>query len=223
MSTRSPLIPDTPTVDEYQDAAGRPLEDIFARDDPFTLFAEWLAKATESEVNDPNAVAVATVDADGLPDVRMVLLKDFGPDGFVFYSHKDGTKGAHMVANPKAAMCFHWKSLHLQVRLRGAVSLIEGAGADAYFATRARLSQIGAWASKQSRPLESREALRSEVARLDAELGDEVPRPGGWIGFRLEPTEIEFWRDRPFRLHDRLLFTRAQKNETDWVKTRLYP
>ena len=223
MSSRSPLIPATPSAEEYQDSAGRPLDDIFAREDPITLFAEWLARAGESEPNDPNAVSVATVDADGMPDVRVVLLKDFGPDGFVFYSHKDGAKGSQITANPVAAMCFHWKSLRLQVRLRGAVSLIEGERADAYFATRARLSQIGAWASEQSRELESREVLRDEVALLDSEYGDEVPRPEGWVGFRLEPREIEFWRDRPFRLHDRLLFTRGQNDEKGWVKTRLYP
>ena len=217
---RSPLIPPTPSTEEYLDEAGRPLDDIFARTDPIGLFRDWLADATDTEPNDPNAVAVATVDADGLPDVRMVLLKDFGPDGFVFYSHRDGTKGRQMLANPRAAMCFHWKSLKRQVRLRGPVRLIEGEAADSYFAGRARLSRIGAHASRQSRPLESYEALRSEVARLDAEFGDEVPRPADWHGFAVEPVQMEFWRDRPFRLHDRLRFDMSGDG---WTTTRLYP
>ena len=215
-----PLIPPTPTEEEYLDAAGRPLDDIFAREDPLELFRDWLADAGETEPSDPNAVAVATVDADGLPDVRMVLLKDFGPEGFVFYSHRDGAKGRQLLANPQAAMCFHWKSQKRQVRLRGPVETVEGEAADSYFARRARLSQLGAHASRQSRPLGSREALREEVARLDAEFGQDVPRPADWHGFALRPAEIEFWRDRPFRLHDRLLF---RKGGEGWTRTRLYP
>ena len=217
---RSPLIPPTPSAEEYRDAAGEELDDIFARTDPLGLFADWLGDAGASEVNDPNAVAVATVDAEGLPDVRIVLLKDFGPEGFVFYSHRDGAKGRQMLANPQAAMCFHWKSLERQVRLRGRVELVEGAEADAYFASRARLSRIGAWASDQSAPLESWEALRAKVSRLDGEFGEAVPRPDGWHGFRVVPREIEFWRARPWRLHDRLLFS---KTESGWSRVRLNP
>ena len=215
-----PLIPPTPTAEEYLDEAGRPLDDIFARTDPLALFADWLADAAESEPNDPNAVALATVDEAGLPDVRMVLLKDFGTDGFVFYSHRDGAKGVQLQSNPQAAMCFHWKSRKRQVRLRGPVTFVEGEAADSYFSKRARLSRIGAHASRQSRPLKSREALRSEVARLDAAFADDVPRPADWHGFSLRPVEIEFWRDRPFRLHDRLLF---KATADGWTKTRLYP
>jgi len=220
MSELSPLIPPTPSAAEYKDASGKALENIFARTDPLGLFADWLAEAGEAEINDPNAVAVASVDADGLPDVRIVLLKDFGEAGFVFYSHRDGTKGRQMLANPKAAMCFHWKSLERQVRLRGPVETVEGAEADAYFASRARLSQIGAWASEQSAPLESWEALRGEVSRLDAEFGEDVARPADWHGFRVVPREIEFWRARPYRLHDRLLFVRENEG---WSRTRLNP
>ena len=220
MLDRSPLIPPTPSKAEYLDAAGRPLEDIFERDDPLALFADWLADAVESEPNDPNAVAIATVDAHGMPDVRMVLLKDFDARGFVFYSHLDGAKGLQMAANPVAAMCFHWKSSRRQVRLRGRVEIVGDAEADAYFAQRARLSQVGAHASRQSRELDSREALRAEVARLDAEFGDDVPRPGDWTGFRVVPETLEFWRDRPFRLHDRLEFART---DSGWTKRRLYP
>ena len=220
MTDRSPLIPPTPTEAEYRDAAGRPLDDIFARENPLELFRNWLADATATEVNDPNAVAVATVDADGMPDVRIVLLKDFDARGFVFYSHLDGAKGEQMAANPVAAMCFHWKTQKRQVRLRGRVEIVADAEADAYFAQRARLSQVGAHASKQSRELGSWEGLRAEVSRLDGEFSEEVPRPSDWTGFRVVPDVIEFWRDRPFRLHDRLEFART---DDGWTKRRLYP
>ena len=220
MTTRSPLIPPTPSAEEYLDEAGRPLDDVFKRTDPVTLFADWLADATETEANDPNAVAFATSDSDGLPDVRILLLKDFGEAGFTVFSHRDGTKGKQLSANPQAAMAFHWKTQRRQVRLRGRVETIADADADAYFATRARLSQIGAHASEQSRPLASRDSLRDAVARLDSEMGETIPRPADWTGFRLVPDTIEFWRDRPFRLHDRLLFTRTDKG---WTTQRLYP
>ncbi len=189
--------------------------------EPFALFAEWLGEATRSEPNDPNAMALATVDADGLPDVRMVLLKGFDTDGFVFYSHIASAKGRELAANPKAALLFHWKSLRRQVRVRGPVTPVSDAEADAYFASRPKQSQLGAWASKQSQPLESRMAFEKAIALTAAKYAlGEVPRPAGWSGWRITPQAIEFWHDRPFRLHDRILFTR---DGDDWRKTRLYP
>jgi pyridoxamine 5'-phosphate oxidase len=189
--------------------------------EPFALFAEWLGEATRSEPNDPNAMALATVDADGLPDVRMVLLKGFDTDGFVFYSHTASAKGRELAANPKAALLFHWKSLRRQVRVRGPVTPVSDAEADAYFATRPKQSQLGAWASKQSQPLESRMAFEKAIALVAAKYAlGAVPRPPGWSGWRIIPQAIEFWHDRPFRLHDRILFTR---DGGDWRKTRLYP
>ncbi len=188
---------------------------------PFGLFAEWLAEAEAGEPNDPNAMALATVDADGLPDVRMVLMKGYDTDGFVFYSHIASQKGRELAANPKAALLFHWKSLRRQVRIRGPVTPVSDAEADAYFATRPKQAQIGAWASKQSQPLESRFAFEQAIAKVAAKhiIGD-VPRPSGWSGWRITPMHIEFWHDRPFRLHDRLRFDRAGEN---WTKTRLWP
>jgi pyridoxamine 5'-phosphate oxidase len=195
--------------------------DFTARTEPFRLFGEWLEDATKSEVNDPNGVALATVDEDGMPDVRMVLLKGFDERGFVFYTNFESAKGRQIMANRKAAMCFHWKSLRRQVRVRGPVEVVSDAEADEYYATRPRGSRIGAWASKQSRPLESRFALEKAVAEYTAKFAiGEIPRPGHWSGFRIVPASIEFWHDRPFRLHDRALFTR---DGDGWVKTRLYP
>jgi pyridoxamine 5'-phosphate oxidase len=190
--------------------------------EPLRLFEAWLADAERSEPNDPNAVALATVDADGLPNVRMVLLK--GVDsGFVFYTNFESAKGRELLASGKAALCFHWKSLRRQVRVRGPVAVVDDAEADAYYASRARGSRIGAWASKQSRPLEGRFALEAEVARFTARFGiGEIPRPAHWSGFRLTPVSIEFWHDRPFRLHDRVQFTRTEPAQA-WTKTRLYP
>jgi pyridoxamine 5'-phosphate oxidase len=189
--------------------------------EPFDLFAAWLADATKSEPNDPNALALATVDADGLPDVRMVLLKGFDHEGFVFYTNFESAKGREILGSMKAAMCFHWKSLRRQVRVRGPVEIVSDAEADAYYATRPRGSRIGAWASKQSRELESRFALEKAVAEYTARypIGD-IPRPAHWSGFRIIPTQIEFWHDRPFRLHDRVVFTRSGDG---WEKARLYP
>ncbi|MFC3208642.1 pyridoxamine 5'-phosphate oxidase [Aquamicrobium soli] len=190
--------------------------------EPFRLFAKWLEDATKSEPNDPNAVALASVDADGLPDVRMVLLKGFDERGFVFYTNFESAKGREILGNMKAAMCFHWKSLRRQVRVRGPVEIVSDSEADAYYASRPRGSRIGAWASKQSRPLEGRFALEKAVAEYTARyaIGD-IPRPKHWSGFRILPSHIEFWHDRPFRLHDRVVFDREGTGE--WTKTRLYP
>jgi pyridoxamine 5'-phosphate oxidase len=190
--------------------------------EPFRLFADWLEDATKSEINDPNGVALATVDQDGLPDVRMVLLKGFDEQGFVFYTNFESAKGRQILASMKAAMCFHWKSLRRQVRVRGPVEVVSEAEADAYYQTRPRGSRIGAWASKQSRPLESRFALEKAVAEYTAKYAiGEVPRPDYWSGFRIVPRHIEFWHDRPFRLHDRVRFTRT--DDGGWEKERLYP
>jgi pyridoxamine 5'-phosphate oxidase len=192
-------------------------------DEPFALFEQWFAEAGKSEPNDPNAMSLATVDADGLPDVRMVLLKGADDRGFVFYTNEESAKGREMAASPKAALLFHWKSLRRQIRLRGAVALVSDEEADAYFKSRPRDSRIGAWASQQSRPLESRFAFEKAIAGYVAKFGvGEVPRPPYWRGFRLAPVAIEFWRDRPFRLHDRVLFTREGVG-TPWRRERLYP
>ena len=202
--------------------------DFTAADEPFALFADWLRDAEASEPNDPNAMALATVDADGLPNVRMVLLKGVdGADatlrGFVFYTNLESAKGRELAATPKAALCFHWKSLRRQVRVRGSVSAVSSEEADAYFASRARGSRLGAWASAQSRPLESRFALEKAVATVTARYPiGEIPRPQHWSGFRITPLEIEFWHDRPFRLHDRLMFRRGDAAAL-WEKQRLYP
>lgn len=196
--------------------------DFTEQSEPFRLFAEWLADAERSEPNDPNAVALATVDAEGMPNVRMVLLKGVDERGFVFYSNFESTKGREILATMKAAMCFHWKSLRRQVRVRGPVEKVSAAEADAYFASRPRGSRIGAWASKQSRPLESRFALEKAVADYTAKFAiGEIPRPEYWSGLRIVPETIEFWHDRPFRLHDRVIFSREDGGA--WSKTRLYP
>jgi pyridoxamine 5'-phosphate oxidase len=191
--------------------------------DPLALFGEWFEEAKLKEPNDPEAMAVATVDDAALPDVRMVLMKEWDDRGFVFYSNAESSKGRQLAHNMKAAGLFHWKSLRRQVRLRGLVELVGDASSDAYFASRARDSRIGAWASKQSRPLESRFALEKSVAKYALQFGvGEVPRPPYWIGYRIVPVAIEFWADRPFRLHDRFRFSRASAQE-QWTKERLYP
>lgn len=196
--------------------------------EPFLLFEGWFKEASEREINDPNAMALATVDGDGLPNVRMVLLKDVDPNGaqnrgFVFYTNLDSAKGQELAAHPKAAIVFHWKSIRRQVRVRGTITQVTDEEADAYFASRHRLSRIGAWASEQSRPLEGRLALEKRVAVYTAKFGiSEIPRPEHWSGFRLTPLEMEFWQDRPHRLHDRLQFKRAIA-DGPWTRTRLYP
>jgi len=223
MSDRdSALIPASPSEDDYErqvaEASPQPL---LSATDPFALFAEWLKEALEKEINDGNAVALATVDEAGLPDVRMVLLKDVDQDGFVFYTNLESAKGRQLEANPKAALLFHWKSLRRQVRVRGMVSRVSDAEADAYFATRARSAQLGAWASDQSRPMGERLALEKRIAEMGLRFGlARPPRPPHWGGFRVTPQVFEFWRDRPFRLHERLVFHRAQGG---WTTERLFP
>jgi pyridoxamine 5'-phosphate oxidase len=191
------------------------------KSDPLELFAAWYAEADKSEPNDPSALSLATVGPDGTPAVRMVLLKGFDASGFVFYTNHQSRKGEHLLAHPKAAMLFHWKSLRRQVRLEGPVAPTTAAEADTYFASRDRGSQIGAWASEQSRPLESRFALEKRVAEFTARhVIGKVPRPPHWSGFRLMPTYIEFWENKPFRLHDRLVYRRAGDG---WTTEKLYP
>lgn len=197
--------------------------DFTEENEPFALFGAWLKEAEASEINDPTAVALATVDADGLPDVRMVLLKDFDQRGFTFYTNFESRKGQEILGNMKAAMCFHWKTLRRQVRVRGPVEIVSNDEADAYFKSRARGSRIGAWASKQSRPLESRFALEKAVAEYTARYAiGEIPRPDYWSGFRIKPTSIEFWKDGAFRLHDRIEF-RRDGPLGNWSKVRMYP
>ena len=191
--------------------------------DPLELFAGWYADAEKSEPNDPSAMSLATVGPDGTPSLRMLLLKGFDAAGFVFYSNYESRKGLHLIAHPKAALLFHWKSLRRQVRIEGPVAKTTPEEADAYFATRARGSQIGAWASDQSRPLESRFALERSVAEFGAKhLIGTVPRPPHWSGFRLQPMLIEFWQDGAFRLHDRLEYSRASAG-APWSTRTLYP
>ena len=190
-------------------------------DDPFALFDIWYAEARASEPNDPNAMALATVDAAGQPSVRMVLLKGHGPDGFVFYTNREGRKAADLAAVPRAALLFHWKSLRRQVRIEGAVTLATDAESDAYFASRGRDSQLGAWASDQSRPLDSRETFEARFAAATQRFaGGDVPRPPHWGGYRVTPQTLEFWQDRAHRLHERRVFTRSGP---DWSEGLLFP
>ncbi|TAJ24178.1 MAG: pyridoxamine 5'-phosphate oxidase [Reyranella sp.] len=191
--------------------------------DPLELFGGWYAEAEKSEPNEPTAMSLATVGPDGTPSLRMVLLKDFDQAGFVFYTNYESRKGQQLLGHPKAALLFHWKSLRRQVRIEGPITQTTAAEADAYFATRARGSQIGAWASEQSRPLESRFALEKRVAEYAARhVVGAVPRPPHWSGFRLQPTLIEFWQDGAFRLHDRLEYRRGSPAES-WTTRTLYP
>ncbi len=191
--------------------------------EPFELFASWFAEAQKSEPNDPEAMALATTDANGLPDVRMVLLKEATPAGFVFYSNAESAKGRELEANPRAAGVLHWKSLRRQVRFRGGVERVSEAEADAYFASRPLQSRLGAWASQQSRPLESRFALEKSVAKYAAKFAlGTIPRPPYWVGYRIRPVYLEFWSDGAFRLHDRIVFRRGTP-DASWRKERLYP
>jgi pyridoxamine 5'-phosphate oxidase len=197
--------------------------DFTQADEPLQLFSVWLREAGASEPADPNAMALATVDADGLPNVRMVLLKGLDERGFVFYTNTESQKGRELAGQPKAALAFHWKSLTRQVRVRGPVERVDDAEADAYFATRPKLAQIGAWASRQSAPLESRLAFEKAIALNSARYAiGAVPRPPYWSGYRVVPLRMEFWHDRPFRLHDRVEFARDRLGEP-WRKSRLYP
>jgi pyridoxamine 5'-phosphate oxidase len=189
--------------------------------DPLALFDQWFTEARASEINDPEAMALATADAAGQPSVRMVLLKGHGADGFVFYTNEQSAKGEQLEANPRAALLFHWKSLRRQVRIEGRVERVTSSEADAYFASRARDSQLGAWASDQSRPLDSRETFEQRFEQVASRFeGQEVPRPPHWGGYRVIPVRIEFWSDRPHRLHERRLFTRT---EGGWTEGLLYP
>lgn len=190
-------------------------------DDPFALFDDWYVRARETEINDSNAMALATADAGGHPSVRMVLLKGHGPDGFIFYTNYEGRKGGELLANPNAALLFHWKSLRRQIRIEGPVSPVDDATADAYFATRSRDSQLGAWASDQSRPLPERAIFEQRFAEVEARFAEsDVPRPPHWSGFRVTPQRIEFWEDRDHRLHHRRVFTRTASG---WDEGLLYP
>ncbi len=204
---------------------GGPVDDggIAGKDDPMALFRDWMEEATRSEPAEANAMALATADPDGLPNVRMVLLKGADAAGFVFYTNMESAKGRELAANSRAAMVLHWKSTQKQVRARGPVTPVSEAEADAYFATRPKDSQIGAWASAQSRPMEGRFAFEREIARYAARYAlQQVPRPPYWSGFRIAPLEIEFWRNRPFRLHDRLVYRRDSPGRP-WRTERLFP
>jgi pyridoxamine 5'-phosphate oxidase len=195
---------------------------IFAGDDPFAIARAWMTEAEATEINDPNAIALATVDASGLPNVRMVLLKEIAADGFVFYTNYESAKGRELAETPKAALVMHWKSLRRQIRVRGHVTREDGTRADDYYASRSMKSRLGAWASKQSQPLESRSALMAEVAKVTARKGPNPPRPEFWGGFRIAPVEIEFWADGAFRLHDRFVWRRKTVAQ-EWTVERLNP
>lgn len=217
-------IPPTPSQDDYEARKRDQINhDMFLADDPISYFEQWLAEAGESEPNDPNAMTVATVDNFGMPDARVVLLKTLDAKGFVFYTNDNSAKGEQMVGNAKVALCFHWKSLKRQVRVRGPVAKVSKAEADAYFASRARGSQIGAWASEQSSVINSRDILLDSVEAVETRFeGRSIVRPPHWNGWRVKPLSIEFWEDGAFRLHDRRRFYRARAGAR-WQSERLSP
>ncbi|MEE9272412.1 MAG: pyridoxamine 5'-phosphate oxidase [Robiginitomaculum sp.] len=222
-------IPHSPSAKDYSENADyarrvkATAKPIFDARNPYELFSSWLSEARVKELNDANAMALASVDETGLPDVRMVLLKGVDGRGFVFYSHAKSAKGVQLASNAKAALNFHWKSLRRQVRIRGEVERVTKAEVSAYFKTRARASRIGAWASKQSSPMENRAEFERALDKIKAKFkGAGVPLPPGWCGWRVQPLQIEFWRERPFRLHERLLFSKNDVTD-DWTKSRLYP
>jgi pyridoxamine 5'-phosphate oxidase len=217
------IIAPTPSEIDYSQNANPEQNLIQEINDPFELFGEWLKEAKAKEINDSNALSLASVDQDGMPDVRMVLLKDFDAQGFVFFTNFESSKGQQLLSTNKAAMCFHWKSLRRQVRIRGNIEIVTDQEADEYFASRARQSQIGAWASKQSRPMAGLGELVKNVAQYGIKFGiGKVPRPQYWSGFRLVPTRIEFWRDRAFRLHERVEYSRSKADE-NWQIIRQFP
>jgi pyridoxamine 5'-phosphate oxidase len=219
MTETSSAIPATPTAELYQAEGDKNLDWVSAQD-PIALFETWLAEAGKTESNDPNAMSLATVDGEGLPDVRIVLLKGLDEKGFVFYSNAQSAKGVQLTQE-KAALCFHWKSQKRQVRVRGDIEQVSGAEADAYFASRARGSRIGAWASDQSRPVADRETMMARVADVEDRFKDKtVPRPPHWKGWRVKPRSIEFWQDGAFRLHDRIVF---MASDNGWTTQRVFP
>lgn len=219
MTDKSAAIPSTPTAQSYAREGEKDVSWTRAQD-PIKLFEQWLAEAGKTEINDPNAMALATVDAGGLPDVRIVLLKGLDDRGFVFYSNAESAKGRQL-AQEKAALCFHWKTQKRQVRVRGGLEQVSDEEADAYFAQRARGSRIGAWASDQSRPVADRDVMMAKVAEVEEKYADKpVPRPPHWTGWRIKPKTIEFWQDGAFRLHDRIVFSADAKG---WTTQRLYP
>jgi pyridoxamine 5'-phosphate oxidase len=207
-----------------KEVKGEPKEEVFTSEDPIVLFSEWLAAADKKEINDPGAMSLATVDASGFPNVRMVLLKHADEDGFVFYTNLGSQKSQELAENKVAALCFHWKAIRRQVRVQGLVEPVSDEEADAYFSSRPKDSQIGAWASKQSQTLEGRFELEAAVAKFGAKYAlTKVPRPDHWSGFRIRPIRIEFWKDRWYRLHDRIRFHRDSVESQDWHMERLYP
>jgi pyridoxamine 5'-phosphate oxidase len=216
----STVIPPSPSAADYAAERERPLVPVVAN--PISLFQDWMAEARLAELNDSNAMSLATVDSDGMPDVRIVLLKDISDAGFSFFTNLQSMKGQQLIANPRAALCLHWKSLRRQVRIRGNISRVSDAEADTYFASRAAQSRISAIASDQSRPLPDRSVFEQRIAEVSEVYGDgpDIPRPEFWGGFRLAPSEIEFWQDQAFRMHDRLRYTR---DGNGWTTTRLYP
>lgn len=193
----------------------------FLATSPFAQFRAWMAEAEKSEPNDPNAMSVATTTADGRPSVRIVLLKGVDDRGFVFYTNKESRKGDELARSPNAALLFHWKSLHRQIRIEGTVENVTDAEADAYYATRQRISRLGAWASQQSRPLADRSVLEERLAEMERRFPDEIPRPGYWSGYRILPDSFEFWQDMPYRLHDRTVYRPSAEGK--WTQAKLYP